>query len=82
MIYLYIYFLLGMLIAIPLGRKYWLEFRSSNHKSNIVLPLKIFNRIVDSFVFLTAWIVYTVIYPLYFLELLLKPLIKKIRERG
>lgn len=72
---LWIYFIIGGIIAIPLARAYWRDFRSSDHKANTVLPKfnKIdFNRVVDSFVFLIAWIIITVTYPIYLLEKLYK----------
>jgi len=71
---LLIYFCVGAIVGIPLARRYWKLFRSSNNKMNVVLPKlgKIdFNRVIDSFVFLLAWIVLVVLYPLYIFEILI-----------
>ncbi|MCK9543740.1 MAG: hypothetical protein M0R03_17100 [Novosphingobium sp.] len=72
---LLIYFGIGFIVGIPLGRRYWRLFRESNHKLNIILPKanKIdFNRIIDSFVFLCAWFIYIGLYPIGLLEIVLK----------
>jgi len=74
---LVIYFSVGALVSIPLARKYWKDFRESDHKANTILPLKILNRIVDSYVFMIAWVLYTVLYPIALLELLYKQIKNK-----
>jgi len=76
--FIIIYLCVGAIVGIPLGRKYWEEFRKSDNKINVVLPLKIQNRIVDSFIFMVAWVIYIFLYPIALIELL----IKKIRKGG
>lgn len=74
-VYIIVYFCIGALVSIPLARIYWKNFRKSNHKANTVLPrMAKFdpNRIIDSFVFLIAWAIYTITYPFYLLGLLFK----------
>ncbi|MEM0173082.1 MAG: hypothetical protein QXI16_01085 [Sulfolobaceae archaeon] len=69
------YFGLGAIVGIPLGRRYWRLFRESNHKLNVVLPKlnKLdFNRIIDSFVFLCAWVIYIPLYPFAIIEIIFK----------
>lgn len=72
---LWIYLIVGALVGIPLAHGYWKSFRSSDHKANTILPKlsKIdFNRIVDSYVFLIAWIIIALTYPIYIFEKLYK----------
>lgn len=80
-IILRVYIVIGIFVGIPLGRIYWKDFRNSNHKSNVILPrsAKIDpNRIIDSFVFLIAWIINIFVYPITILELI----IKKYKNKG
>jgi hypothetical protein len=79
-LWIIIYLSVGALVGIPLGRSYWKEFRMSNSKHNVVLPLPILNRLVDSFVFMSAWVVYIFLYPLALVELLIKKL-KILKEK-
>jgi hypothetical protein len=72
-----LYLCIGALVGIPLGRLYWIDFRSSNHKANIVYPYKFANRIVDSYVYMIAWFIYVFLYPLKLLELLISKLKEK-----
>lgn len=65
-----IYLIIGSIIAIPLSRIYWINWRNTPSKSNIILPLKIQNRLVDSFVFLIAYAVIIFLYPIYMIELI------------
>jgi hypothetical protein len=67
-----VYLMIGSVLAIPLARIYWIKWRETPSKTNIILPLKIQNRLVDSFVFLNAYIILIVLYPFYLIELLMK----------
>jgi len=69
-----LYLSVGALVGIPLGRMYWIDFRSSNHKANVVYPYKFANRIVDSYVFMIAWFIYVFLYPFKLIELLIQKL--------
>jgi hypothetical protein len=71
-IWIIIYLSIGALVGIPLARNYWKEFRMSNHKANVIMPLKFQNRTIDSFVFMVAWMYFIPFYPIALIELLIK----------
>lgn len=76
------YLVIGMIVAIPLARGYWRSFRESDHKSNVVMPMKFQNRIIDSFVFTIAWMILVFIYPVQIAELIFKQLKKRGKRNG
>ena len=74
-LFLTIYFVIGAIVSIPLARRYVIQFRSSNHSANLVLPKMAkldFNRLIDSYVFILAWIVLTILYPFKLVEILIR----------
>lgn len=77
-----IYIIIGLIIALPLARIYFIKWRDTPNELNVVLPLKILNRIIDSFIFLIAYSIYVFLYPLAIIELIIDLLKKKGVKNG
>jgi len=68
MIYLYIYLIIAGVISLFLARKYWIKWRESPSKYNVTFQQKQANRMVDSYVFIVAYVFYVLLFPLAVLE--------------
>lgn len=77
-IVLYIYLGVAGISALFLARKYWLEWRATPSKYNIYFKQKQANRIVDSYVFIIAYVVYVIVFPLAIVD----ECIKSFKKRG
>lgn len=77
-IILYIYLGVAGITALFMARKYWLEWRDTPSKYNVYFKQKQANRIVDSYVFIIAYVVYVILFPFAILEIC----IKNIKKRG
>ena len=69
MIYFYIYLGVAMIGSIVLARRYWLRWRSTPSKYNVMFERKQVNRIVDSYIFVVAYMFYVLLFPIALIEI-------------
>lgn len=79
MIYLYAYLVIDAVISFILARKYWIKWRETPSKYNVYFDRKQINRMVDSYIFIVAYVGYLVLLPLALIDYVIGLIIKKKR---
>ena len=69
MTYFYIYLGVAMIGSIVLARRYWLKWRRTPSKYNVEFERKQVNRIVDSYIFVVAYMFYVLLFPIALIEI-------------
>lgn len=65
---LYVYLMIAVVGSIYLSRKYWLQWRETPSKYNLMTGRKLVDRSIDSFVFMIAFIFNLLLFPIALLE--------------